>query len=137
MLAICFAFSKFSLNIWKFLVQVLLKPRLEHFEHYFASMCNECNCVAVEHSLAFPFYGIGMKTDLFQSCGHYWVFQICWHIDCSILAASYFRIWNSSPGIPSHPLALFVVMLPKAPLTSHFKIFHSRWVITPLWLSGS
>ena len=32
------AFSKFSLNIWKFMVHVLLKPGLENFEHYFASM---------------------------------------------------------------------------------------------------
>ena len=47
-----------------------------------------------------------MKTDLFQSCGHYWVFQICWHIKCSTLTASSFRIWNSSAGIPSPPLAL-------------------------------
>ena len=32
------AFSKSSLNIWKFLVQVLLKHGLDNFEHYFASM---------------------------------------------------------------------------------------------------
>ena len=32
------AFSKSSLNIWKFLVHVLLKPGLENFEHYFASI---------------------------------------------------------------------------------------------------
>jgi len=32
------AFSKSSLNIWKFLVHVLLKPSLENFEHYFASV---------------------------------------------------------------------------------------------------
>ena len=32
------AFSKMSLNIWKFTVHVLLKPGLENFEHYFASM---------------------------------------------------------------------------------------------------
>jgi len=32
------AFSKFSMNIWKFLIYVLLKPHLENFEHYFASM---------------------------------------------------------------------------------------------------
>ena len=32
------AFSKSSLNIWKFMVNVLLKPGLENFEHYFASM---------------------------------------------------------------------------------------------------
>ena len=33
-----FAFSKSSLNIWKFMVHVLLKPGLENFEHYFASL---------------------------------------------------------------------------------------------------
>ena len=33
-----------------------------------------------EHSLALPFFGIQMKIDLFQSCGHCWVFQICWHL---------------------------------------------------------
>ena len=33
------------------------------------------------NSLALPFFGIGMKMDLFQSCGHCWVFQICWYID--------------------------------------------------------
>ena len=32
------SFSKFSLKIWKFMVHVLLKPGLENFEHYFASM---------------------------------------------------------------------------------------------------
>ena len=32
------AFSKTTLNIWKFMVQLLLKPGLENFEHYFASM---------------------------------------------------------------------------------------------------
>ena len=63
-----------------------------------------------------PFFGIGMKTDLFQSCGHCWVFQMCWHIECSTFRASSFRIWNSSTGIPSPPLALFVVMLSKAHL---------------------
>ena len=66
-----------------------------------------------EHSLALPFFGIGITTDLFQSCGYCWVFQICWHIECSTFTASSFRIWNSSTGIPSPPLALFVVMLPR------------------------
>ena len=49
-----------------------------------------------------------MKTDLFQFCGHCWVFQICWHIECSTFRASSFRIWNSSTGTPSPPLALSV-----------------------------
>ena len=78
-----------------------------------------------------------MKTHLFQSCGHCWVFQICWHIECSTLTTSTFRIWNSSAGIPSPPLTLFVVMLPKAHLTSHSLMSGCRWVITPSWLSES
>ena len=41
------AFSKSSLNIWKFSVHVLLKPSLENFEYYFASVWDECNCAVV------------------------------------------------------------------------------------------
>ena len=78
-----------------------------------------------------------MKTDLFQSCGHCQVFQICWHIECSTFTASSFRTWNSSTEILSPPLALYVVMLPKAHLTSHSRMSGSRWVITLSWLSGS
>ena len=126
------AFSKSSLNIWKFMVHILLKPGLENFESYFTSVWDEYNCAIV-----WAFFGIGMKTDLFQSYGHCWVFQICWHIECSTFTASSFRIWNSSTGIPSPPLALFVVMLSKALLTSHSRMSGSRWVITPSWLSGS
>ena len=90
-----------------------------------------------EHSLALPFFGIEMNTDVFHSCGHCWVFQMCWHIECSTFTASSFRIWNSSTRIPSLPLALFVVMLSKAHLTSHSMMSGSRWVITPSWLSWS
>ena len=72
-----------------------------------------------EHSLALLLFGIGMKTELFQPCGLCWVFQIYWHIECSTFTASSFWIWNSSTGIPSPPLALFVVMLSKAHLTSY------------------
>ena len=41
------AFPKSSLNIWKFMVRVLLKPGLENFEHNFASVWDECKCVVV------------------------------------------------------------------------------------------
>ena len=78
-----------------------------------------------------------MKTDLFQSCGHCWVFQICWHIECSTFTASSFRTWNSSTGIPSPTVALFAVILPEARLTSHFRMSGSQWVITTFWLSES
>ena len=42
-----FAFSKSSLNIWKFSFHVLLKPSLENFEPYFGSMWNECSCCSL------------------------------------------------------------------------------------------
>ena len=41
------AFSKTSLNIWKFTVHVLLKPGLENFKHYFTSVWDKCNCAVV------------------------------------------------------------------------------------------
>ena len=47
------AFSQSSLNIWKFTVHLLLKPGLENFEHYFASLWDECNCAVV-----WAFFGI-------------------------------------------------------------------------------
>ena len=125
-------FSKSSLNIWNFMIHILwLNLGLENFEDYFASVWDKCNCAVV-----WTFFGTGMKTDLFQSCGHCWVFQICSRIEWSSFTSS-FRIWNSSTGIPSPPLALFVVMLPKARLTSHSRMSGSRWVITPSWLSGA
>ena len=106
------AFSKSSLTVWKFMVHVLLKPGLAIFEHHFANVRWVQlwgNLSILWHCL---FWGIGMKTDLFQFCGHCWDFQIWWHIECSTFTASSFRIWNSSTGIPPPPLALFVVMLP-------------------------
>ena len=90
-----------------------------------------------ERILALLFFGIGMKTDLFQSCGHCLVLQICWHIEFSTWTASSFRIWNSSAGILSPLLALFTVRLPKAHLTSHSRMSGSRWVTTSSCLSES
>ena len=117
-----FAFSESSLNIWKFMVHVLLKPGSEDFEHYFTSMWDESNCVVV-----WAFYGIAFLWDWNEN----WRFPVpcpllsfanIWHIECSMFTASSFRIWKNSTGIPSPPLALFVVMLPKAHLTSHSRL---------------
>ena len=76
------AFSKSSLNIWKFMVNVLLKSDLENFEHYFASVWDERNC-AVWAFFGIAFLGIGMKTDLSQSCGQELLFltnsKWCWY----------------------------------------------------------
>ena len=52
------AFFKSSLNIWKFSVHVLLTPHLDNFEHYFASVWDECNCAVV-----WIFFGIAYLWD--------------------------------------------------------------------------
>ena len=112
----------------KFLVHILLKPGLEKFEHYVPNVWNECNCVVI-----WAFFGIAFLWDWIRNwlspvLWPRWVFQICWHIECSFLSASSFRIWNSSAGVPSPPLALLVVMLTKAHLASDSRISGSRWV---------
>ena len=144
----CLAFSMMQrmLAIWSLVPLPFLKPAwtsgISWFMYCWSLACrilstsvwDEYNCAVV---WAFFFFGIGMKTDLFQSCGHCWVFQMCWHIECNTFTVSSFRIWNSSTGIPSPPLALFLMTLSKAHLTLHSRMSGSRWVITPSWLSGS
>ena len=93
------AFSKSSLYIWKFSIHILLKASLKDFEHYFASMWNECSCAVVWTFFGIAFFGTGMKTNLFQSCSHCCVFQICCHIECSTLTASSFRILFKSISV--------------------------------------
>ena len=131
------AFSKSSLNICKFLVLVLLKPSLENFEHYFASIWNKYNCVVV-----WTFSGVAFLWDWNEN----WTFVVLWpllnflvfwHIECSTFTGSSFRVCNSSAGIPLPPLVLFVVMLSKAYLTLHSRMSDSRRVITSSWLSVS
>ena len=63
------AFYKSSLNIWKFTVHILLKPGLEDFEHYFASMWDECNCAVV-----WAFFGIAFLWDWNEN----WPFPVPW-----------------------------------------------------------
>ena len=62
-------FSKSSLNIWMFSVHVLLKPSLENFDHYFASMWDEYNCAVV-----WSFFGMALLWD----CNENWPFPILW-----------------------------------------------------------
>ena len=105
------SFSKSSLNFWKFTVHILLKPSLRNFEHYLASMWNECNCTVV-----WTFFGIARLWDWNEN----WPFPVLWPLLSfpnllaywvqHFLTASSFRIWNSSTGIPSCTLTLFVVM---------------------------
>ena len=131
------AFSKSSSNIWKFSVQVLLKPSLENFEHYFASLWDECNCVVVEIFLALSSFEIGMKK---------WAFPVLWpllsfpnllaywvqHFHSIIFQDLKQLNWNSITST-----SFVQVMLPKVHLTLHSSMSGSRWVITPLWFSQS
>ena len=133
-----FSFPKSSLYIWKFSVHVLLKSSLKDFEHYLASMWNEHNLHG-SLNILWHCLSLELKWKMTPSPGkHCWVFQICWHIECSTLTTSSFKIWNSSTGSPSPQLALFTVILHKAHLTLHSRMSGSKWVvITPLSLSGS
>ena len=116
------AFYKSNLNIWKFLVHVLLKPHLEYIEHYFASVWDEFNCAVVSAFFGIAFFWDWNENWSLPILDHCWVFQICWCIEWSTLTASSFRIWNSLAGIPLPLLALFAVMLPKAHLTPHSRM---------------
>ena len=69
LISVSSAFSKCSLNICKFLVHVLLKPSLENFEHYFASIWDECSCVVV-----WTFFGIAFLWDWNEN----WCFPVQW-----------------------------------------------------------
>ena len=127
-----FSYDSRILAIWSLISLPFLNPtwtfRSSQFMYCWSLSCRilsitllACEMSAFvwyfEHSLALPFFGIEMKTEIFQPCGHCCVFQIFWHIECSTFTASSFRIWYSSTGIPSLPLALFIVVLSKAHLT--------------------
>ena len=74
------ALSKTSLNIRKFTVHVLLKPGLENFEHYFASVWDECNCAVV-----WALFGIAFLWDWNEN----WPFSVLWPL----------LIWTGRPGV--------------------------------------
>ena len=118
------------LNIWKFTVHVLLKPGLENFEHHFASV----KWVQLHSSLNIFWHWLSLGLEwkqTFSSPVATAEFSKFADIECSTFTAASFRIWNNSIGIPSPQLALFIVMLPKAHLTSRSRMSGSRWVITP------
>ena len=60
------AFSKSSLNMWKFTVHVLLKPGLENFEHYFASVWDEYNYAVVSAFFGIAYLWDWNETDLWS-----------------------------------------------------------------------
>ena len=122
------AFYKYSLNIWNFLIGVLLRPSLENFGHYFASMWNEYSCVVVWTFfgtaclwnwnenwsspvlwllLSFPYLTNSVSSDLFVWCLAQTVKKIC--------------LWCRRPGF--HPWV--------------WKIsWRKQWLFTPVFLPG-
>ena len=82
------AFSKSSLNIWKFMVHILLKTGLENFEHHFASMRDECNCAVV-----WAFFGIAFLWDWNEK----WPFPVlCIFFFTSMLSISSCYPWATN-----------------------------------------
>ena len=120
-----------------FSVHILLKPNLENFKHYFASVWDESNCAIV-----WTFSGIAFLWDWNEN----WPFPVLWpllsfpnllaywvqHFHSIIFQDLKELNWNSMTST-----SFVVVMLSKAHLTSHSRMSGSRWVITPSWLSGS
>ena len=99
------------------------------FEHYFVSVWDECNYVVL-----WAFFGISFLWEWNEN----WPFPVLWPLLSfpNLLAYWVQRLkqlnWNSITS-----LTLFVVMFPKAHLTSPSRMSGSRWAITPSWLSGS
>ena len=107
-------------------------------------MWNEHNCVVGWTFLALPFSGIGMKTDFSSPMATAEFSKYAGILSAALLTASYFRILNSSAGMPPLPIPLFTAMLPKAHLTSHFRMSSlGKWPhhcgylsLKPLWISS-
>ena len=89
-----------------------------------------CPSLGLEWKLTFS---SPVPTAEFSKCvGNSLTFVCLFVLFCFVL---FLRIWNSSAGIPSPPWILFMVMVPKAHLTSHSSISGPSWVTTPSWLS--
>ena len=81
------AFSKSSLHIWKFSVQILLKPSLKDFEHYLPSMWNEFSCATV-----WTLFGIALLWDWNEN----WPFPVLWpRLSFPNLLAYWMQYFNS------------------------------------------
>ena len=82
------AFSKSSLDIWKFSVHVLLKPDLKNFEHYFASVWDDHNCVVVWTFFEITFLGDCKENNHSSPVGTAEFSTFAGNIECSTLTAS-------------------------------------------------
>ena len=101
------AFSKISLNVWKFMVHILLRPGLENFERYFTSVWDECNCAVV-----WAFFGIAFLWNWNENRP----FPVLWPLlSFPNLLAYCVQHFHLGPAI-SFFLKLFVVVLHSSPV---------------------
>ena len=84
------AFCKTSLNIWKFTVHILLKPGLENFEHYFASVWDEYSC-----AISWTFSGFTFLCDWNEN----WPFPVLWRLLRPTLATPWTAAYRAPPSI--------------------------------------
>ena len=148
---LAFSMIRWMLAIWSLVLLPFLKPAWtsgsswfmyfwDWFGEFWTLLCYHVRWVQLCSSLNILWHCLSLGLEwklIFSSLVATAEFsKFADSIECSTFTASTYRIWNSSAGIPSPPVVLFVVMLPKAHLTFHSRISGSRWVITPSWLSG-
>ena len=114
---------------------MLPKASLKDFDHNLISMWNKCNCTV------WIIFGIALLWDWDEN----WPFPVLWPLQSfpnlvywvQHFNSNVFRILNRSAGIPSPTVILYIVMLPKAHLTTSSRMSNSRWLTASLWLSES
>ena len=125
--------SKPSWDILKFLIHTMLKPGVQDFKY--DEMSATVHWLA--HSLVLLFLGIGMKIDLFQFCGHFWVFQICWHMNAKSWWHPPLGIWVVLLEFHHIHLALLTAVLLRDHLPLHSRMSGFGWLTTPQQVSSS
>ena len=98
------AFSKPSLNIWRFLVHIILKPSVQDFKHNLTSMGDECNCLVVWTFFRLLFLGMGIRNDLSTPVA-------TWHQVCHSGLNKWVKcIFTSIDIIPSFRWTIFLLL---------------------------
>ena len=96
------AFSRPSLNIWQFSVHIVLKPDLENFQRYFASMWSECYCVVVWTFFAIaPLWGWNENWPYLLVSPHYPPGLQMTPLRCLSSFHLKFRRWGSEQSVTS------------------------------------
>ena len=123
------AFSKSSLNIWKFMVHVLLKPGLENFENYFTSVRDECgslnilwHCFSLELEWKLTFSSPVSSLEISKSI------KVCCMVDVPLETQLVGLIWSLFISYPN-PSASREINA--SLLDAHVK--HLRFVLPPRW----